>query len=81
MGVIFAAKVISAVFVAALAASSAVAHDFKVGALDISHPWSRPTVNGVTVAGGYLTNTGETPNRCIRTIRDRADQAQNEHCR
>jgi periplasmic copper chaperone A len=61
------AKVISVVFVAALAASSAAAHDFKVGALDISHPWSRPTTNGVTVAGGYLTitNTGETPDRLI----------------
>lgn len=67
-------KVISAVFVAALAASSAAAHDFKVGALDVSHPWSRPTTNGVTAAGGYLTitNTGETPDRCIQTIRDRA---------
>lgn len=44
-------------FVAALAASSAAVHDFKVGALDISHPWSHPTTNGVTVAGGYLTIT------------------------
>jgi copper(I)-binding protein len=68
-------KVISAVFVAALAATSAAAHDFKVGALDISHPRSRVTANGVTVAGGYLTitNTGETPDRCMQTIPDRAE--------
>ena len=52
MEVIFAAEVISAVFVAALAASSTAAHDFKVGALDISHPWSRTTADGVTVIGG-----------------------------
>jgi copper(I)-binding protein len=25
-----------------------------VGTLDISQPWSRPTANDVTVAGGYL---------------------------
>jgi hypothetical protein len=31
--------------------SSIAAHDFKVGALNIGHPWSRPTANGVTVAG------------------------------
>ena len=63
--VISAVKAISAVFIAALAAGSAAAHDFKVGALDISHSWSRPTANGVTVAGGYLTitNTGQTPDR------------------
>ena len=42
-------------FVAALPASSA--NDFKVKALDISHAWSRPTANGVTVAGEYLTIT------------------------
>ena len=61
------AKVISAVFVAVLAASSAAAHDFKVDALDISHSWSRPTANGLTVAGGYLTitNAGETRDRLI----------------
>jgi copper(I)-binding protein len=40
------ARVISAVFVATLAASSAAARDFKVGTLDIRHPWSRPTAEG-----------------------------------
>jgi periplasmic copper chaperone A len=61
------ANVNSAAFVAALAASSAAAHDFKVGALDISRPWSRPTANGVAVAGGYLTitNAREMPDQLI----------------
>jgi hypothetical protein len=45
MGVVVAAKIISAVLSPALAASSTAAHDFKVGALDIGHPWSRPTTS------------------------------------
>ena len=49
MGVVFTAKVSSAV--GALAASSAAAHDFKVGARDIGNPRSRPAANGVTVYG------------------------------
>jgi hypothetical protein len=38
-------KLISATSVATfvLIAGSAVAHEFKVGAIDIGHPWSRPT--------------------------------------
>jgi len=52
-------------FVAALPASSA--NDFKVKALGISHPWSRPTANGVIVVGEYLTITNM--NRVLRTRR------------
>ncbi|MHA6687905.1 copper chaperone PCu(A)C [Mesorhizobium sp. A556] len=52
-----------AVFVLALLFSSAhavFAHEFKVGDLEIDHPWSRETPNGARVAGGYFTvkNTG-----------------------
>jgi hypothetical protein len=67
MGVVFTAKASSAVFVGALAASSAAACDFKVGARDIRHPRLHPTANGGAVAGGYLTitNTGDTPDRLI----------------
>ncbi len=45
--------------------TGAAAHDFKVGALVIDHPWSRATPKGATVAGGYMkiTNTGTTPDR------------------
>jgi len=57
------------VFVAAavFAASGATAHEFKVGALDIGHPWSRPTPKDANVAGGYLTitNKGKTADRLI----------------
>jgi periplasmic copper chaperone A len=50
-----------------LVASGAVAHEFKVGAIDIGHPWSRPTPEGADIAGGYLTitNKGRTADRLI----------------
>lgn len=52
---------------AAFAATGATAHEYKVGALDIGHPWSRPTPKEANIAGGYLTitNKGKTPDRLI----------------
>ena len=46
---------------------SAFAHDFKLGALEIDHPYSRATVPGAKVAAGYLSikNTGSEPDRLI----------------
>jgi len=43
--------------------SSAHANDYKVGALEIDHPWSRAVPKGATVAAGYLTikNNGTEP--------------------
>jgi copper(I)-binding protein len=59
----------SVLFAAAMALSvtSASAHDYKAGSLQIQHPWSRATPKGATVAGGYMkiTNTGSTPDRLI----------------
>jgi len=57
-------SLVSALFLA-LAASSASAHEYKLGALVIDHPWSRATPKGAAVAGGYMkiTNTGTTPDR------------------
>ena len=51
----------AAIFVAAavLITSGAGAHEFKVGALDIGHPWSRPTPKDANIAGGYLTITNK----------------------
>jgi periplasmic copper chaperone A len=61
--------VTAAIFVAAslLIATAAGAHEFKVGALDIGHPWSRPTPKDANIAGGYLTitNKGKTADRLI----------------
>jgi periplasmic copper chaperone A len=46
-------------------AASAAAHDFKIGAIEIEHPWVRATPKGASLAGGYvkLTNTGKEPDR------------------
>lgn len=53
---------------AALAAAvPALAHDTKAGALQIKHPWIRPTPPGAPTGGGYLTivNTGPKPDRLL----------------
>jgi len=61
--------IIRAIMLAAFAfgANEAVAHQYKIGALDIGHPWSRPTPKDVTIAGGYLTitNKGKVADRLI----------------
>ena len=48
-------------------AGSAVGHEFKIGTLEIGHPWSRATPKGASVAAGYLkiTNKGTEPDRLI----------------
>jgi periplasmic copper chaperone A len=47
--------------------SGAYAYDYKVGALEIDHPWSRAVPKGATVAAGYVTikNTGTEPDRLM----------------
>ena len=56
-------------FIAAvgLAASAAVAGEYKAGSLEISDPWSRATPKGSSVAAGYMTikNSGSAPDRLI----------------
>jgi len=51
----------------AFAPLTAVAHGYKVGTLQIIHPWSRATPKGAPVAAGYmvLKNEGSEPERLI----------------
>lgn len=51
--------------VLALALGTAQAHEYKVGTLEIGHPWTRATPKGASVAGGYLkiTNKGTVADR------------------
>lgn len=51
----------------ALLPGLAFAHDYKLGALVISHPWARATAPTAPAGGGYLTvtNTGTTPDRLV----------------
>jgi copper(I)-binding protein len=50
-----------------LIASPAVAHDYKLGALEIGQPWARATPPTAPTGGGYLSvkNTGTEPDRLI----------------
>jgi periplasmic copper chaperone A len=57
-----------AFFLAAfLLAGPAAAHSFKIGALEIGHPWARETPPSATTGAGYLTvrNTGTDADRLI----------------
>ena len=50
-----------------LIASPALAHDYKLGALEIGDPWARATPPTAPTGGGYLSvkNTGTAPDRLI----------------
>lgn len=51
----------------ALMPVGAEAHDYRVGSLQIGHPWATATPKGAKVGGGYvkITNNGATPDRLI----------------
>ncbi|BAB50242.1 copper chaperone PCu(A)C [Mesorhizobium japonicum] len=59
-------------------AQSVLAHEFKVGDIEIGHPWSRATPAGAKVAGGYLTitNNGSAPDRLLSISSDISDKAE-----
>ena len=61
-----------------LAASAALAHDYKAGAIVINHPWARATPRGASVGAGYLTltNTGATADRLIAATAAAADRVE-----
>jgi copper(I)-binding protein len=70
-----------AVFVFALSfagAHAVFAHEFKVGNLEIEHPWSRETPAGARVAGGYLIvkNEGNSPDRLVSITSDISAKAE-----
>jgi len=58
---------IAAAVALAVLAWPAFAHDYTLGALKITHPWSRATPKGAETGGGYLaiTNSGTAPDRLI----------------
>ncbi len=59
------ATVLSGLFLAMPLASQA--HEFKIGDIEIGHPWSRATPQGARVAAGYmvLTNKGTEADRLL----------------
>lgn len=50
-----------------LFAGAAHAHEYKLGDLEIDHPWSRATAPGAKVGGGFLkiVNRGASPDRLV----------------
>jgi copper(I)-binding protein len=56
----------------------AFAHEFKLGDLEIDHPWSRATPPGAQVAGGYFTivNHGSQADRLVSVTSDISAKAE-----
>jgi copper(I)-binding protein len=63
---------------AVLWSSTAGAHDYKLGTLEIGHPWARATPPTAPAGGGYLTitNKGTGPDRLISVKSPAADMVQ-----
>jgi copper(I)-binding protein len=65
-------RVLVALLALALSATLALAHGYKLGTLEIKHPWAKATVAGQPVAGGYMSviNTGSEPDRLVGVTSD-----------
>lgn len=48
-----------------LLARSARAHSYKLGPIEIGHPWAQPSVTGKAALFLALSNTGRNPDRLI----------------
>lgn len=50
----------------------ALAHEYKLGNLEIEHPWARMTPAGAKVGGGYMTieNEGKEADRLVAVTAD-----------
>ena len=59
-------------------ATTAQAHDYKLGPLEIEHPWTRATPGGAQAGGGYmkLVNTAGTPDRLVTARSPAADKVE-----
>lgn len=56
-------------------AAVAQAHEYKLGTLDVGHPWTRATPPGSDVAAGYMTitNTGSEPDVLVGASAEAAE--------
>ncbi|MGD9914519.1 MAG: copper chaperone PCu(A)C [Rhizobiaceae bacterium] len=69
---------IGAIALMAFGSGTLSAHDFKVGDIQIDHPWSRATPPNARVAAGYLTlkNGGSEADRLIAVSSDIGGKAE-----
>jgi copper(I)-binding protein len=67
-------RVIVTLIALVLSATSVFAHGFKVGDLEIDHPWSKAMNPGAKTGGGFLkiTNHGTEADRLIKVSSDAA---------
>ncbi|RIY03454.1 copper chaperone PCu(A)C [Aureimonas flava] len=63
---------------AAVAPAPAFAHGYKIGAIEIGHPWSRAMPPGARTGAGYLTlaNHGTEPDRLVSITSPAATEVQ-----
>ena len=69
---------ILSVMISPLVITGAGAHEYKIGDLEINHPWARATMPGQDVAGGFLTitNKGQESDRLIAVETDASKMTQ-----
>ena len=62
----------------AFLAAPAIAHDYKLGSLEIAQPWTRATPSTAQTGGGFLTitNKGTTPDRLISARSPASDKVE-----
>ena len=62
----------------AVGVTAALAHEFKVGDIEIIHPWTKVPLKGTDVTGGYMkiVNHGTTPDRLLKVTVDFSKMAQ-----
>ena len=62
----------------ALATATAIAHDFKAGAIHIDHPWARASIGMAKAGAAYmvLTNEGSETDRLISASADVAESVE-----
>ncbi|OYZ93308.1 MAG: hypothetical protein B7Y01_01365 [Xanthobacter sp. 17-67-6] len=67
-----------ALFLLTLSAQALMAHEFKAGAIEIEHPWTRATPGGASVGAGYLVlkNEGTTPDRLVSATAEVAQKVE-----
>ncbi len=60
-------RLLAAAVLAVTLGGTALAEDFKAGAIVVAQPWTRATPAGASVAGGYMTitNNGTDPDHLV----------------
>jgi copper(I)-binding protein len=71
-------RALVALLLALASTGAALAHGYKLGALEIGHPWTRATAPTAPSGGGFLriTNTGTTADRLIAVRSPAADKVE-----